>query len=177
MKIEQTTSSFVSEFWANLELRVKQSKCLEQAAQELAAGLHRRFDDSVVLARVYVTVPFKGLPPANKTFVQELAKSAGAEFDLDAATPVLSLIGSYGQEENWRDRRNSKNHVGIPLISSAFVASIPMISRLLHELGVPMNWIDTHETEMIVKTVGSAEMVGSLSCRSLLRLRPMWRLG
>jgi len=154
MKIEQTTASIVSEFWASVEPDVGQSKCLEEAAQELVSALHKQFSESVVLARVYVTAPFDALPVTNKSFVQNLTESTGAEADLKATTPVLSLIGTYGQEEDWRDRRNSKGHVGIPLISSAFVGAIPMISRLLHELGVPMDWIDTHETEMIIKTVG-----------------------
>jgi hypothetical protein len=116
MKIEQVTSSAVSELWANVEPGVGQSKCLEEAAQELATALQKQFDESVVLSRVYVTAPFDTMPPTNKTFVQNLA-------------PVLSLIGTYGQEEDWRDRRNSKGHVGIPLISSAFVGAIPMIAR------------------------------------------------
>ena len=74
--------------------------------------------------------------------------------DLKPTTPVLSLIGTHGQGENWNDRRNSKGHVGIPLISSAFVDAIPMISRLLKELGVPMQWIDSHDSEIIKDTVG-----------------------
>jgi hypothetical protein len=154
IKIEQTTASIVSEIWAKLEPGVKQAKCLEEAAQELATALYKQFYESVVLARVYVTAPFDTMPPSNQTFVQTLAEAAGAGSDLKATTPVLSLIGTYGLEEDWRDRRNSKGHVGIPLISSAFVRAIPMISRLLHELGVPMDWIDTHETEMIIKSVG-----------------------
>jgi len=154
MKIEKTTSAIVSEFWPNIEPRIETATCLEEAAQETATALHKQFAESVVLVRVYVTVPFEALPPTNKTFVQNLAASAGAESELKAATPVLSLIGSHGQEENWCDRRKSRGHVGIPLISSAFVGAIPMISRLLHELGVPMDWIDTHETAIIIETVG-----------------------
>ena len=50
----------------------------------------------------------------------------------------------------------SKEHMGIPLISSAFVGAIPMISRLLKELGVPLDWIDSHDSEIIKKTVGSS---------------------
>jgi hypothetical protein len=154
MKIEQSTPNFVTEFWPNLEPRIEAATCLEEAAQETAAALHKQFVESVVLARVYVTVPFEILPPANKTFIQNLAASAGAESDLKAATPVLSLIGTYGQEGDWCDRRKSRGHIGIPLISSAFVGAIPMISRLLHELGIPMDWIDTHETAVIIETVG-----------------------
>ena len=39
------------------------------------------------------------------------------------------------------------------MISSPFVEAIPMISRLLKELGVPMTWVDSHDTEIIVKTM------------------------
>ena len=75
---------------------------------------------------------------------------------MKGTTPVLSLIGSHGQKEEWCDRRKSTGHIGIPLISSAFIGAIPMISRLLKELGVPLDWVDTHEAEVIVETIGSS---------------------
>ncbi|MFQ5656232.1 MAG: hypothetical protein ACE5G5_01670 [Candidatus Methylomirabilales bacterium] len=151
MKVEQATTATISELWGKVESRVKQSKSLEEAAQELATVLHTQFQESVVLARVYFTVPFGALPGPNKAFVQDLAESAGAATDLKATTPVLSLIGTHGQEADWNDRRRSKGHVGIPLTSSAFVDAIPMISRLLKELGVPLDWVDTQDAEIVKK--------------------------
>jgi hypothetical protein len=121
----------------------------------VAEALHTQFEESVVLARVYLTSPFDALPQTNKDFVQKLAESAGVADDLKAATPVLSLIGTHGQEADWCDRRNSKGHVGIPLISSAFVGAIPMISRMLGEFGVPMGFLDSHDTGIIVENIGS----------------------
>jgi hypothetical protein len=153
MKMDQATSQSVSEFLTQVEPRVQESSTLEGAAQELVASLQQTFDESIVIARAFVTVPYGSLPPKNREFVQKLAETAGAAADLKPATPVLSLIGTYGQEADWRDRRNSKGHVGIPMISSSFVDAIPMISRLLKELGVPMTWVDTHDTEIIVKTM------------------------
>ncbi len=96
------------------------------------------------------------LPAKNKEFVQKLADSAGAGSQLKADTPVLTLVGTHGQEGDWNDRRKSKGHVGIPLISSAFVGAIPMISRLLKELGIPLDWIDSHDSEIIKKAVGKS---------------------
>ena len=154
MKIEQATSSTVTELWADVEPRVQEAKSLEEAAQELATALHTEFDESVVIARVFVTVPFDALPPTNKAFVQNLAESAGAASDLKATTPVLSLIGTHGQEGDWCDRRKSKGHAGIPLISSAFVGAIPMISRLLREFGVPIDWVDSHDPGIIIEHIG-----------------------
>ncbi len=157
MKIDQTASSTITELWANVEPKVQQSKFLEEAAQALATAIHTHFNESVALARVFFTVPFGSLPKANKGFVQKLAESAGAASGLKETTPVLSLLGTHGQETDWNDRHKSKGHQGIPLISSAFVGAIPMISRLLKELGVPLDWIDSHDSEIIKKTVsGSA---------------------
>jgi hypothetical protein len=153
MRIEQATSQDVSELLAQVETRIEGAQALEDAAQELVAALQQQFDESVVIARAFVTVPYGSLPAKNQEFVRNLAESAGAAADLKPATPVLSLIGSYGQETDWRDRRKSKGHVGIPLISASFVEAIPMISRLLKELGVPMTWVDSHDSEIIAKTM------------------------
>ena len=127
MRIAEARASTVSDLWTQIQARVGNSQHLENAAQELATALHTQFDESVVIARVFVTVPFAALPKSNKDFVRKLAESAGANEDLKAGTPVLSLIGTHGQEEDWDDRRKSKGHVGIPLISSSFVGTIPMI--------------------------------------------------
>jgi hypothetical protein len=155
MQIQQAISDTITQLWSKVEPSVKQSQSLEAAAQAVAEALHTQFEESVVLARVYLTSPFDALPQTNKDFVQKLVESAGAADDLKAATPVLSLIGTYGQEAEWCDRRNSKGHVGIPLISSAFVGAIPMISRMLGEFGVPMGFLDSHDTGIIIENIGS----------------------
>ncbi len=157
MRIAEASASTVSDLWTQIQARVGNSQHLENAAQELATAVHSQFDESVVIARVFVTVPFNALPESNKDFVRKLAESAGANEDLKPGTPVLSLIGTHGQEEDWDDRRKSKGHVGIPLISSSFVGTIPMIARLLQELGVPLDWADSHDTEIIVQTLGGAQ--------------------
>ena len=156
MQIQQATSATITQLWEKVEPNVKQSQSLAAAAQAVAEALHTQFEESVVLARVYLTSSLDALPHTNKDFVQKLAESAEAADDLRAATPVLSLIGTHGQEADWCDRRNSKGHVGIPLISSAFVGAIPMISRMLGELGVPMGFLDSYDTGIIVENIGSA---------------------
>lgn len=109
-----------------------------------------------MLARLFVTVPLGDLPPTNKQFVQNLAKSAGADTGLKDTTPVLSLLGTSEQETDWNSPSKSKGHLGIPLISSAFVSAIPVISRLLKKLGVPIDWIDSDDSEFIKKSVGTS---------------------
>jgi hypothetical protein len=154
MRIEETDASLVSGILSAVESRVSGVKTLEQAAQQLVGELYERFDESIVIARAFVTVPFGSLPDSNREFVAQLVESAGAAKELKTATPVLSLVGTRGSENGWNDRRDSQGHVGIPLVSSSFVGAIPMISRLLQELGVPVDWVDSHDAEMIVETIG-----------------------
>jgi hypothetical protein len=156
MKIEQADSATVTGLWADIEPKIKQSAFAEQAAQAFSTALYSHFTESVVLARVFLSVPFGAMPNANKEFVRNLAQSAGGAADLRDSTPVLSLLGTSGQDANWNDRRKSKGHIGIPLISASFVGAIPMISRLLRELGVPIDWIDSHDSEIIKKAAGGS---------------------
>ena len=77
MKIEQTSPSTVSKSWSEAEPEVQRAATLEEAAQALVKTLQRRFEESVVIARMFITVPFGQLPDANQQFVRGLAKSAG----------------------------------------------------------------------------------------------------
>ncbi len=152
MKLEQVTGATIIQFWATVEPRLQQAASLEEAAQALATALHTQLTESAVLTRVFVTVPFDGLPQSTRALVQAMPGAAAA---LTGTTPVLSLIGTHGQEADWNDRRKSKQHRGIPLISAEFVDGIPMIARLLRELGVPLDWIDSHDARRLVSTMGS----------------------
>jgi hypothetical protein len=151
MKFEQATDASIAQLWTTLEPRVKLATSLEEAAQVLATALYTHFAESAILARVYVTVPFAALPPPTRAFVQALP---GATASLTGTTPVLSLVGTQGQEVEWNDRRKSRQHAAIPLISAEFVDGIPMIARLLRELGVPLDWIDSQDALRLVSTIG-----------------------
>ena len=154
MKIDQATPSTIHDLWERIEPDVKRSPTLEGAAQAFVTALHTEYADSIVLVRTFLTLPLEALPASNQAFVRNLAGAGASE--LEPRTAVLSLIGSFGQESQWNDRRNSEGHVGIPLISSAFVDAIPMISRLLKELGVPLSWVDTRDSDIFEKLGSSA---------------------
>jgi hypothetical protein len=154
VQIGRTTPSSITDLWTAVEPTIRAATRLEDAAQVLVDAVCQRFEESVVLARMFVTVPYDSLPPSNRHFVKQQAERSAAAGDLRTVTPVLSLIGTCGQEPSWNDRRQSNSHVGIPLISSAFVDAVPMISRLLKELGIPLDWVDSQDSTMIEKTMG-----------------------
>lgn len=125
-----------------LRERVGVTASLEDAAALVAQTLHERFADTTVLARVYVMIAYRDLEPQVAAFVDALAASAGEGHRVGPETPVLTLLGTHGAEPAWCDRHASVGHRGIPLISAAFVQAIPMVARLLNELGVELAWLD-----------------------------------
>lgn len=125
-----------------LRERVGQTASLEEAAALVAQTLRERFTSGTVLARVYAVVPYRELEPSVTAFVDDLATRTGQTERVTPETPVLTLLGTHGAEGAWCDRRASVGHRAIPLVSAAFVQDIPMVARLLKELGVDLAWLD-----------------------------------
>ena len=129
--------------------------CFEEIAKHFVSSIYSSYAESVVLARLFATVPYGELPVPNRVVVDALTQSKGVKHLLKEETPVLSLVATNGAQLEWNDRRRSKGHVGIPLVSAAFIEAIPMMSRLLKQLGNDLSWIDSNDTSLVTKTVGN----------------------
>lgn len=150
----QDFSNRVNKLGMSIKGEIKNSEYLEDAASKFTNAIYNEFSKSFVLSRLFVTIPFCDLPDDNKRFVEALADSKGIISQLRDSTPILSLLGTSGLENAWNSRTNSKGHVGIPLISASFVDSIPMMSRLLKELGINLEWLKYFDTDIVTKKMG-----------------------
>jgi hypothetical protein len=130
--------------------RLRAASSCDSLAQGCVETLYEHFKDSIVLARVFLTVAFGELPQFHKDAVNALAVSVGAGGPVNPGTPVLSLIGTAGADPAWNDRKKSQGHVGIPLISAQFIDSAPMMARLLKETGLELDWIEEHDTNIVI---------------------------
>jgi hypothetical protein len=135
----------------------------EDAAQEFMGKFYEKFSDSVVLSRIFLTAPYSKLPLKNKQFVDKLTQIHSLTDLVNDNTLILSLVGSAGLENEWHDRKNSKNHVGIPLASADFIDEVPMMSRLLKQLGLNLNYIASDDTKLVKHTLG--RMNGVFLCK------------
>jgi hypothetical protein len=89
---------------------------------------------SCVLARFFETHPFGKLPGD----LQACARVGAAGHPLAPAMRCLILFGTTGDRAEWCSPSRSAHHRAIPVASAALVDQSPMISRLLHELGLPV---------------------------------------
>jgi hypothetical protein len=130
----------LASFRQRVGVAVRGATSLESAAQALAGLLFEAVAGEVALARVYVSQPFERLP-ADERRAAEIAAAASSS-QLEPGTRVLCLLGSRGVEPAWNDRRQSRDHRAIPLIDARHVEEIPMIAKLLTELGCDLAELD-----------------------------------
>ena len=111
---------------------------MEAAAQSIVSFLHDSFIDkdlderSCALVRFYKVHPFEKLEPD----LQRSARALGA-VNLDwSGVPCLTLLGTAGDEPAWNDRRASSDHAAIPLDSEEAVRRLPMMHRLVEQIGL-----------------------------------------
>lgn len=133
---------------------IKDRSSVEEVGQVLATDIYDTFRDSVVLARFFATIPLRKLPEENRRFASDLAAARNASGQLREETLVLSLLGTAGDKPEWNDRRSSVGHVGIPLISSDFIETIPMIARLLKDMGVSLSGMSGSAPGIETRTFG-----------------------
>ena len=153
-KISDATLETIKDLNDKIRMDLEGSTSLEEAAQKFAGIFYRGFEESIVLVRLFATIPYEYLPAPNQAFVNRLATSQDISHLIHDQTLVLSLLGTQGENASWNDRHNSEDHAGIPLASADFIDAIPMMSRLLKELGVSLDWIDDQDTKMVLQTEG-----------------------
>jgi hypothetical protein len=137
VKIEERRDDDFERFWSPVATEVGAASSLEGAAQAFCERFYAEFAESAVLVRAFVTLPFAALGQSERDVARTFAERAGHGALLGDATPVLTLLGTYGIEPRWRRRSESRGHLAIPLLSEELVGEIPMIARLLGEIGFP----------------------------------------
>jgi hypothetical protein len=115
----------------------------EAASQHITETLYNRVqsdgEPAFALVRIYRLTRVEELPP-----------------DLSALTEpadqfVMALTGTYGQEEAWRQRKDSVGHKFVSLTKIAIPAKIPMFEQLLvRDMGVDLETL--HGTRDVLKS-------------------------
>ena len=127
---------------------------LAESAQKFVEVLFEELEESAVLFRLFVTVPLAVLGERERSFATELAQARGFADELNDDTSVVCLLGTRGKQASWNDRHASARHLAIPLTSASFIQTIPMVSRLMSDMGTGLEWVDKQELRIVVKSFG-----------------------
>ena len=128
---------------------------LEASAQRVCRFLYDELvgpdsERACALARCYKTHAYRLLDPDLQGFARDV---------LGPETPrptmkVLTLMATVGQSAGWNSRHLSRGHRAIPLPSPEIVEKAPMISQLIKELGLELNYVLQPD---IVKELGGKQ--------------------
>jgi hypothetical protein len=148
MLLSSASDDQVRRLLQGARMDIHEKRSVESAAQALVSSLFEALADSIVLARVFVTVPHGECPASIR---RQVATVEG----IDSLTPMLVLLGTRGRRPEWNSRHQSRGHAAIPLISRERVGEIPMIARLLTELGVSVEGLQRGDSGMVTRTIGT----------------------
>lgn len=154
MRLSDVEKFSINNLWNGVYRSVKEAKSIEEAAQCVVDACFEEFKESVVLTRIFVSIPYGDLPESNRQFAKDFAVKMGNHEELNDQTPVLSLMGTRGVEATWNDRRSSEGHQGIPMISKETVEAIPMIAQMLKDLGLGIEWLSKSHDESVGESRG-----------------------
>lgn len=138
-----------------IEREVTLAAPFEQVAQRCCDAFYETFQESVVLVRLFVTLPYGYLPADEQAFADGVARKKNVAEAILPKTPVLTLLGTRGTNPSWNDRRVSASYRAIPLVSVALVESMPMTAALFRTIDPSLAWLAAKDPQIIEKAWGS----------------------
>lgn len=119
---------------------------LEEIAQAFVDKVFERFQGSLVLLRLFSSLPYSALPPLDQQLVDKKANDSGTGQLYKETTPILTLLGTRGQRPEWNQRTTSQGFRCIPLVSSGYVGSLSMLSMQFKAMNLDLALLDTWDT-------------------------------
>lgn len=89
-------------------------------------------EKSCILIRMFQTIPYQKLTPELQEYAAKLLNNQPVNPNLKC----LTLLATAGEKTEWNSRQKSLGHKAIPLANKEAIAQIPMISRLIQQLGL-----------------------------------------
>lgn len=141
---EQDIESVINDLFSS----ASQFHSVEEAYQKLTELMCKKFHDNqdiseLVLSRVYHSFDFQALPAS----LQQVVTQVWGE-KISENSKLITLMGTYGDKPEWCDRAQSKGHRAI-LLNQQTVNQIPMVTRLLQQIGFDLGLLMGVEPEGI----------------------------
>jgi hypothetical protein len=125
---------------------------MEQAAEGIVRYLYDRLAEasgarSCALVRLFTTLDYADLDRDLREFGDGLMRG----HRIESHTKCLTLLATAGDEPAWNSRLASTGHKTIPLPSEHVVEQIPMISKLIRQLGLDVGTILRPDPELLLE--------------------------
>ncbi len=132
----------------------------EEAGQLFVDIIYDYFRESLILVRLFITAGYGELPAADRKFTDKKVQEIEGSPSIDTRTPILTLLATRGIHSEWNERGKSQMFRCIPLVSSRYIASLPMLSLQFKRMGFHLDLIDNWEEVVVAK--GCADLYSGM---------------
>lgn len=131
--------------------KIKELNTAEEVAQAFIDLIYEYFQESLVLLRLFSSVPYSALSAQDKQLVDKKAIDTGTVHLYKDGTPILTLLGTRGQKSEWNERNKSQGFRCIPLVSGAYVASLSMLAMQFRKMNFDFELFDAWDKTFVAK--------------------------
>lgn len=139
--LSKLTLSEITRLGSSLRTAGANAPHMEASAQAIVKGLFEGLEDghgtrAASLVRLYKTHPYSTLEDGQKEFARAILGST--------PTPelrCLTLLATVGEQPTWNRRESSAGHQAIPLPSESTLERLPMVLRLVQQLGIDVEQV------------------------------------
>ncbi|MGA3209048.1 MAG: hypothetical protein ABSE05_14670 [Syntrophales bacterium] len=137
---------------------------VEKVAQAFIDIVYEHFQKSLLLLRLFSSLPYSALPTQDQQLVNKKANDSGTMHLLKDRTPILTLLATRGQKPDWNERDKSQGFRCIPLVSRKYGASLSMLSMQFKSMNFDFSQFDDWNA-LIVKRGRADQYSGILYVR------------
>ncbi|RZV63124.1 MAG: hybrid sensor histidine kinase/response regulator [Candidatus Scalindua sp. SCAELEC01] len=151
INIRRLTLTKVFELSQFIKESCKGITTLEDAAQELVAILCKSLvtdsgESAVVLNRFFKSCSYVDLPHD----IQEYIKQKEGRDVISQQEKFLTLLGTWGDEEDWKHREASMNYKAFSLNDKNVLYQFPMLSAVFNQIGFKISTMSTVHKSIII---------------------------
>lgn len=153
------------------ELKELGSACsnLREAGGIFLERLLAELGESLVLGRLFGTIPFAFLPEREQAFARTIADQRKLSAELTGDTIVVTLLASRGRRSEWNDPSSSRRRLAVPVLNERSFDAIPLIGRLLGKTKLGESWSRKQDTLARVEAAGGMSQLLHLGDARTLR--------
>ena len=124
----------------------------EEVAQELMRVLYSSFvteggRSPFVLARFFKSCAYSELPDDIRNYIHNKESQGNSISD----NKYLTLLGSFGELDNWKSRNLSENYKAFPMHDKHMLDRFPMLSAAFEEIGLDLSHLRQTDKSILIK--------------------------
>ena len=152
INLNQLSITEIFKLSKHIKEKCRNLSSFEEVAQELMRVLYSSLvvkdgRSPFVLARFYKSCAYSELPDDIRNYIltKELKEN------LNSGNKYLTLLGSFGELDNWKNRNLSEDYKAFPIYDEHMLDKFPMLSAVFDQIGLDLSYLKQTDKNILAK--------------------------